>query len=425
MVPRVVLMKSALVSINTTRQSISKIAVSINTARQVNIAHSKTTVNAARPMSYLSKTAHSTVKRSKSVMAWVPKRNYYSHARCSVQSQIDLQDIGVIDMDAQGTFRGNMSYHTDVLKRIMEDMLLLEGTPKEGKSQEKDETSGIFKSFITGIENLVDLEVKVIRCDNGTEFKNREMNQFCKIKGILRQYSVARTPQQNGVVERRNRTLIKAARTMLVDSKLPTKLLENPPPAINTACYVQNRVLSTPNAVGSGPDWLFDIYALIRTMNYEPIVAGTQSNGFAGTKASDNADPKSSHDDGSNPSSDDGKKVDEDPRKDSECNDQEKEDNVNSTNNVNAASTNKVNAVGGKTSIELPFDPDMPALEDYSIIDFTRDDEDDGVVADMNNLDTTIQVSPIPTTRIDVSFLNPNSNGKREVFSLRLARFGW
>ncbi|GJW76153.1 retrovirus-related pol polyprotein from transposon TNT 1-94, partial [Tanacetum coccineum] len=111
-------------------------------------------------------------------------------------------------------------------------------------------------------------------------------------------------------------------------------------------------------------------------------------------------DPKSSHDDGSKPLGDDGKKVDEDPRKDSECNDQEKEDNVSNTNNVNAASTNKVNAVGGKTSIELPFDPNMPALEDYSIFDFSRNNEDDGVEADINNLDTTIQVSPIPTTRI-------------------------
>ncbi|GKC99355.1 putative ribonuclease H-like domain-containing protein [Tanacetum coccineum] len=110
-------------------------------------------------------------------------------------------------------------------------------------------------------------------------------------------------------------------------------------------------------------------------------------------------DPKSSHDDGSKPSSD-GKKVDEDPRKESECNDQEKEDNVNSINNVNAAGINKVNVVSGKTSIELPFDLNMPALEDYSIFDFLRDDEDDGSVADMNNLDTTIQVSPIPTTRI-------------------------
>ncbi|GKE72155.1 hypothetical protein Tco_1534196, partial [Tanacetum coccineum] len=111
-------------------------------------------------------------------------------------------------------------------------------------------------------------------------------------------------------------------------------------------------------------------------------------------------DPKSSYDDRSKPSSDDGRMIDEDPRKDSESNDQEKEDNVNSTNNVNAAGINEVNTVGGKTSIELPVDPNMPALEDYSIFDFTRDDKDDGVVADMNNLDTTIQVSPIPTIRI-------------------------
>ncbi|GKG56684.1 hypothetical protein Tco_0580008, partial [Tanacetum coccineum] len=57
---------------------------------------------------------------------------------------------------------------------------------------------------------------------------------------------------------------------------------------------------------------------------------------------------------------------------------------------VNVSSIKEVNAVGENTSIELPFDPDMPALEDYSIFDFTRDDEDDDVEADMNNLNTTI-----------------------------------
>ncbi|GJT87294.1 putative ribonuclease H-like domain-containing protein [Tanacetum coccineum] len=90
-------------------------------------------------------------------------------------------------------------------------------------------------------------------------------------------------------------------------------------------------------------------------------------------------DPKSSHDDGSKPSSDDGKKVNEDPGKESKCNDQEKEDYVNNTNNVNAAGTNEVNVVGEKTSIELLFDQNMPALEDYNIFDFSKDDEDDGV----------------------------------------------
>ncbi|GJW96536.1 hypothetical protein Tco_0178344, partial [Tanacetum coccineum] len=109
----------------------------------------------------------------------------------------------------------------------------------------------------------------------------------------------------------------------------------------------------------------------------------------------------SSHDVGSKPSSDDGKKVDAEPRKDSKSNDQEKEDNVNSTNNVNAASTNEVNVVGGKTSIELLGDPNMTALEDYNIFDFTRNDKDDGVEDDMNNLDTTLQVSPNLTTRIN------------------------
>ncbi|GKF88060.1 hypothetical protein Tco_0258937 [Tanacetum coccineum] len=114
-------------------------------------------------------------------------------------------------------------------------------------------------------------------------------------------------------------------------------------------------------------------------MNYKPIVSGTQSNGIAGTKARDNADPKSSQDDGFKPLSDDEKKVDEDPRKESECNDQENEDNDNA---------------------ELPVDPNMPALEDYSIFDLSSDDQDDGAEDDMNNLDATIQVSPNPTTRI-------------------------
>nr|GEV39128.1 ribonuclease H-like domain-containing protein [Tanacetum cinerariifolium] len=85
-----------------------------------------------------------------------------------------------------------------------------------GKLSSKDETSRIFKSFITEIENLVDKKVKIIRCDNGTEFKNRVMNEFCEEKDIKKEYSEARTPQQNRVAERRNRTLIETARTIFV-----------------------------------------------------------------------------------------------------------------------------------------------------------------------------------------------------------------
>ncbi|GJS33123.1 putative ribonuclease H-like domain-containing protein [Tanacetum coccineum] len=89
----------------------------------------------------------------------------------------------------------------------------------------KDETSEILKNFIKEIENLVDKKVKIIRSDNGTEFKNNVMDEFCREKGIKREYSVARTPQQNGVAERKNRTLIEAARTMLADISYPTNIL--------------------------------------------------------------------------------------------------------------------------------------------------------------------------------------------------------
>ncbi|GJR66024.1 putative ribonuclease H-like domain-containing protein [Tanacetum coccineum] len=106
----------------------------------------------------------------------------------------------------------------------------------------KDETSGILKDFIRQIENQLNQKVKTIRCDNGTEFKNRDVIEFCGSKGIKREYSNARTPQQNGVAERKNRTLIEAARTMLADSFLPNTFWAE---AVSTACYVLNRVLVT------------------------------------------------------------------------------------------------------------------------------------------------------------------------------------
>ncbi|GJR39140.1 putative ribonuclease H-like domain-containing protein [Tanacetum coccineum] len=93
-----------------------------------------------------------------------------------------------------------------------------------------------------GLENQLNHNVKIIRCDNGTELKNRAMNGFCAKKGIKREFSMARTPQQNGVAERKNRTLIEAARTMLADSLLPIPFWAE---AVNTACYVLNRVLVT------------------------------------------------------------------------------------------------------------------------------------------------------------------------------------
>ncbi|GJU60624.1 putative ribonuclease H-like domain-containing protein [Tanacetum coccineum] len=106
----------------------------------------------------------------------------------------------------------------------------------------KDETSGILKDFIRQIENQLNQKVKTIRCDNGTEFKNRDFIEFCGSKGIKREYSNARTPQQNGVAERKNMTLIVATRTMLADSFLRNTFWAE---AVCTACYVLNRVLVT------------------------------------------------------------------------------------------------------------------------------------------------------------------------------------
>ncbi|GJT96496.1 retrovirus-related pol polyprotein from transposon TNT 1-94 [Tanacetum coccineum] len=191
----------------------------------------------------------------------------------------------------------------------------------------KDETSGILKNFITKIENLVDKKVKIIKCDNGTKFKNRVMSEFCEHKGIKREFSIARTPQQNGVAERRNRTLIEAARTMLADSKLPTTFglkqlillaicrIGCHVTVLNTLYYLGKfdgksderffvryslnikafRVYNIRTRkveenlhirflednliiAGDGPKWLFDIDVLTKSMNYVPVVAGINSN---------------------------------------------------------------------------------------------------------------------------------------------------
>ncbi|KAJ9544400.1 hypothetical protein OSB04_024107 [Centaurea solstitialis] len=82
------------------------------------------------------------------------------------------------------------------------------------------------------------LPVQTVRSDNGTEFKNQVLKGFYNSLGITQTFSAARTPEQNGVVERRNRTLVEAARSMLAQSQLPQYLWAE---AVNTACYTQNR----------------------------------------------------------------------------------------------------------------------------------------------------------------------------------------
>ena len=80
----------------------------------------------------------------------------------------------------------------------------------------------------------------VIRTDHGTEFVNQYIKELCTKKGTQHQLSSVRTPQQNGVTERKNRTHKEAARTMLADTEINEIYLVE---VVNTACYTQNRCL--------------------------------------------------------------------------------------------------------------------------------------------------------------------------------------
>ncbi|GJY93271.1 retrovirus-related pol polyprotein from transposon TNT 1-94 [Tanacetum coccineum] len=88
------------------------------------------------------------------------------------------------------------------------------------------------------MENLYEVRVKELRSDNRTEFRNHKLEEFYDENGISQNFSSPCTPEQNGVAEKRNRTLIEAARTMLNSAKLPKQFWEE---AVNTACYTQNR----------------------------------------------------------------------------------------------------------------------------------------------------------------------------------------
>ena len=103
----------------------------------------------------------------------------------------------------------------------------------------KDETQKTFISFAKEAQHQHQCEIMAIRSDNGTEFKNYTMDEFLSDEGIKHQYSATYTPQQNGVAERKNRTLIEMARTMLDEYKPSYKLWAE---AINTACHASNRL---------------------------------------------------------------------------------------------------------------------------------------------------------------------------------------
>ncbi|CAN1342175.1 Retrovirus-related Pol polyprotein from transposon TNT 1-94 [Linum perenne] len=104
----------------------------------------------------------------------------------------------------------------------------------------KNESFQTFKSFVLKIESSFPFTVSSIRSDHGGEFTSETFSVFCQEKGINHTFSAPRTPQQNGVVERKNRALLDLARTMLLDHNTPKQFWAE---AVATACYVLNRTL--------------------------------------------------------------------------------------------------------------------------------------------------------------------------------------
>nr|GEY96626.1 retrovirus-related Pol polyprotein from transposon TNT 1-94 [Tanacetum cinerariifolium] len=107
----------------------------------------------------------------------------------------------------------------------------------------RDETPEVLKEFLMMIQRNLQASVITVRTDRGTEFLNKTLRAFFKEEGIEHQTSTTRTPKQNSVVKRRNRTLVEAARTMLSALKLPLFFWAE---AIVTACYTQNRSIIIP-----------------------------------------------------------------------------------------------------------------------------------------------------------------------------------
>jgi transposase InsO family protein len=102
----------------------------------------------------------------------------------------------------------------------------------------KDEVFSQFQEFRAQVENQTGKKIKVLRSDNGGEYTSNDFKDFCKEVGIKRELTVSYNPQQNGVAERKNRSIIGSSRAMIHDQEFPMFLWEE---ACNTTVYVQNR----------------------------------------------------------------------------------------------------------------------------------------------------------------------------------------
>jgi hypothetical protein len=105
--------------------------------------------------------------------------------------------------------------------------------------RDKSNVSETFKSFAILAQNQFDFDIKKVRSDNGSEFKNARIDEYCDDKGIKHEFSSKYTPEQNRIIERKNRTLIDMARSMLAEYNVPNSYWVE---AINTACHALNRL---------------------------------------------------------------------------------------------------------------------------------------------------------------------------------------
>jgi hypothetical protein len=105
--------------------------------------------------------------------------------------------------------------------------------------REKSETFGVFREICLRVQNEKDTSVMRIRSDHGREFENALFSEFCASRGIKHEFSSPITPQQNGIAERKNRTIQESARVMLHAKQMPYHFWAE---AMSTACYIHNRV---------------------------------------------------------------------------------------------------------------------------------------------------------------------------------------
>ncbi|GJR81963.1 putative ribonuclease H-like domain-containing protein [Tanacetum coccineum] len=282
------------------------IPVRPNRKRVVHTVSTASPINTARPVSTARQFTPKIAQTGSAIRPIYPRMD-------NVNPEIFLQDHVVVDSGCSSHMTGNKAYLSDY-----------------------EDYNGGFMAFGS---------------DPKGEFKNHAMNEFFAKKGIKREFRVARTPQQNGVAERKNRTIIEAARAMLADSLLPIPFWAE---AVNTACYVLNRVLVT-KPQNKTP--------------YELLIDDATRQAF-----------------------------EEEKRKSASTKSATRATSINKLNtgrpSVNTANTPYVSAAS------TPTEDVSNAFPNDGIFSGAYDDDDVGAEANFNNIDHTIDVSPIPTLRI-------------------------